>query len=152
MAVQDREASLRADLAPILLEMGYALVELHSTVVNGRTHLNLVIYREAGITVDDCAEAHRVVRPRAELLLDDRDLAIQVASPGIDRVIKDDSEFAVFTGRGVRVLLRSGDEWIGGIVDSADDTTVTIRTGDDCRSIAYADIQKARLDHAQEVV
>ena len=89
--------------------------------------------------------------PRAELILDDRDVALQVASPGIDRTFKENSEFAVFVDRGVRVLMQGTDDWIGGVVDSVSERDVTLRDGQQRQSIAFADIQKARLDYSQEV-
>ena len=151
MVAYDREAGLAEDVKTILVELGFHIVELHVGSVKGRMHVHLVIYRPEGVTIDDCAEVHKAIRPRAELLLNDRDVALQVASPGIDRTFKELSEFVVFQNRGVRILLHGADDWIGGVVEAADDRAVSLRTGKDCRSIAYADIQKARLDHSQEV-
>ena len=81
----------------------------------------------------------------------DRDVAVQVSSPGIDRTFKSNDEFAVFAGRGVTILRRDADKWTGGIVDSADDAGVTIRTESGLSTIAFGEIQKARLDYSQEV-
>ena len=151
MAASDIETELRGDFAPLMKELGFAIVELHAAPVGGRMHLELVIYRAEGVSIDDCARVHKVVRPRAELILDDRDLAVQVASPGIDRTFKSNSEFQVFIDQGVRVLLRGADEWIVGVVESTDDRGVTLRDGDKRRTVTYDDIQKARLDYSQEV-
>lgn len=151
MEISDRESELKTDFEPLLRELGFKILELHAATVKGRTHLDLVIYRPEGVTIDDCATVHKVVMPRAELVLGDRDVAVQVASPGIDRTFKENSEFAVFVDRGVRVLLRGTDEWIGGVVDSVSEREVTLRDGEKRRSIAIADIQKARLDFSQEV-
>jgi len=151
MEISDREPELETDVTTIVEELGFRVVEIHSATVKGRRHLDLVIYRPEGVSIDDCAEVHRVVRPRAELVLDNRDVAVQVASPGIDRTFKSNREFSVFVGRGVKVLLRGSNDWIGGVVDSADDRDVMLRSGDQRQSIAFADIQKARLDYSQEV-
>ncbi len=146
----DITTALQEDLGPIVEGAGYRVVELHAGVIKGRTHVNIVVYRPEGVGIDDCAEIHRTLLPRVELLLDDRDVALQVASPGITRTFKDMSEFAVFTGRGVQVLLRD-DDWIAGRIASVTDTTVELSTGEGPRTIAFDDIQKARLDHTQEV-
>ena len=151
MATSDIENELRADFEPLLKELGFHIVELKSAPVKGRTHLDIVIYREEGVSIDACADVHRLVRPRAELILDDRDVAVQVASPGIDRTFKDNAEFGVFTGRGVGVLLHGTDDWIGGIVGSVDDKSVTLQDGDTFSTIEFNEIQKARLDYSQEV-
>ncbi|MCK4514394.1 MAG: hypothetical protein KAU31_04005, partial [Spirochaetaceae bacterium] len=60
-------------------------------------------------------------------------------------------EFAVFLNRGVRVLIRGTDDWIGGVVASVSERDVTLRNGQERQSIAFADIQKTRLDYSQEV-
>jgi len=151
METSDRESELTNDFDPLLRELGFRIVELHAATVKGRTHLDLVIYGEEGVSIDDCATVHKVIMPRAELILDDRDLAVQVASPGIDRTFKDNSEFAVFVGRGVSVLKRGTEAWIGGVVDSVSDSDVTLRCGHERQSIAFTEIQKTRLDYSQEV-
>ena len=151
METSDRESELKIDFAPLLRELGFQIVELHVATVKGRTHLELAIYGPEGVSVDDCATVHKVIMPRAELILDDRDVALQVASPGIDRTFKDNDEFAVFLNRGVRVLIRGTDDWIGGVVASVSERDVTLRNGQERQSIAFADIQKTRLDYSQEV-
>ena len=147
----DTTGALREQLEDVVQGAGFSIVELHWSVVKGRTHVNLVVYRPEGVGVDDCAEVHRIVRPRIELLLDDRDVALQVASPGIDRIIKENSEFAVFEGRGVKVLPHTSDTWIAGIIREAGDQEVMIETADGPERIEYAEIQKAKLDYTQEV-
>ena len=86
-----------------------------------------------------------------EVLLNDRDIAMQVASPGIDRAIKNDIEYSVFVGRGVRVLCASTGDWTAGIIQSATEAGVVIASDDTTHSIPFADIQKAKLDYSQEV-
>ncbi len=146
----DITTALQEDLGPIVEGAGYRLVELHAGVIKGRTHVNIVVYRPEGIGIDDCAEAHRTLLPRIELLLDDRDVALQVASPGITRTLKDLSEFAVFCGRGVQILLHDGG-WVGGRIASVTERAVEVSTDEGARTIAFDDIQKAKLDHTQEV-
>jgi ribosome maturation factor RimP len=103
------------------------------------------------VSIDDCAEVHRTVLPRLELLLDDRDVALQVASPGIERTMKDPRELEVFAGRGVKILKRDSEDWVAGIVRSADAQRVELKTADGVHEIALSDIRKAKLDYTQEV-
>jgi ribosome maturation factor RimP len=149
--VSDASSALRDEIDEIVRGAGFSIVELHTSVVKGRTHVHLVVYRPEGVGIDDIAEVHKTVRPRLELLLDDRDVALQVASPGIDRTIKDNSEFAVFLGRGVKVLERETGSWLGGILRSVDERGIEIETAEETRRIDYAEIQKAKLDYTQEV-
>jgi ribosome maturation factor RimP len=149
--VSDTTNALRDQIEEIVQGVGFRIVEFHSSVVKGRTHVSLVIYRPEGVSIDDVATVHKTVRPRIELLLDDRDVDMQVASPGIDRTFKDTTEFAVFAGRGVRILSRDLDDWIGGVIGTVTDREVEIETPGGVRRIAFSDVQKAKLDHTQEV-
>lgn len=142
---------LTSELEDVVRGLGFEIVELNQSVVKGRTHVHLVVYREEGVNVDHCAEIHKTLAPRLELLLDDRDVALQVASPGIDRVIKNMHEFSVFAGRGVRVLRKSSMEWEAGRIEETDERSVTLRTGERRITVEFADIQKAKLDYTQEV-
>ena len=143
--------ALSDQTTPIVEGLGFRIVELNMTVVKGRTHVTLVIYSPDGVGIDDCATVHRTVLPRLELLLDDRDIALQVASPGIDRVLKSWSEFEVFSGRGVRVLRQGADDWLCGTVLRAHATEVEIASATGVVAVPHADIQKAKLDYTQEV-
>lgn len=149
--MSDTTGALYEQLEEIVQGVGFRIVELNVSVVKGRTHANLVIYRPEGVSIDDVAEVHKTVLPRIELLLDDRDVALQVASPGIDRTFKDNVEFAVFAGKGVRILSQERGDWIGGVIREATDRDVEIETPEGVVRIAFSDVQKARLDYTQEV-
>jgi ribosome maturation factor RimP len=79
-------------------------------------------------------------------MLDDRDVAVQIASPGIDRVLKENSEFCIFIGSKVRVLLHGADNWVAGLISSSDDTSVALETDSGMQTIMFAEIQKAKLE------
>ncbi|MFP4376670.1 MAG: ribosome assembly cofactor RimP [Spirochaetales bacterium] len=142
---------LAGELEDVVQGLGFEIVEANQSVVKGRTHVHLVVYREEGVNVDHCAEIHKTLAPRLELILDDRDVALQVSSPGIDRVFKHMHEFSVFAGRGVRVLRKSNLEWEAGRIESSDEQSVTLQTGESRITVEFADIQKAKLDYTQEV-
>jgi ribosome maturation factor RimP len=142
---------LAENVTPIVEGLGFRVVELNTAVVSGRTHVTLVIYSAAGVGIDECAIVHRTVLPRLEVLMNDRDVALQVASPGIDRVLKDWHEFEIFTGRGVRILSRGQEEWTSGVVQKAGDQEVELAGPSGVTTVRYAEIQKAKLDYTQEV-
>ena len=148
--MSDTAKTLRDQVEPIVEGAGYQVVELSSGVVKGRPHVTLVVYHPDGVSIDDCAELHRTILPRIELLLDSRDVALQIASPGIERTLKHEREYAVFVGRGVQLLIRD-DGWVGGRIVASTGTAVEIQTGEGVRTFAFHDIQKAKLDYTQEV-
>ncbi|HUZ17802.1 MAG TPA: hypothetical protein VMV68_05410, partial [Spirochaetia bacterium] len=86
-------------IAPVVEMMGYSIVELHSHRVRETLHVNLVVYAVSGVGIDDCSEIYRTLFPRIKLAGDNRDLHLEVSSPGLARALKSTEEFAVFAGR-----------------------------------------------------
>jgi ribosome maturation factor RimP len=117
-----------------------------------------VLAKEDEVSVDHCAKVYRLVYPRMELQLGERDLQLEVSTPGLQRNFKDVYEFSLFTGKRVRVYDTSKDAWVSGIIAQADTTSVQLtqvyiedaKEMIETMSIAYADIQKAKLDYRWE--
>lgn len=152
----DRQSlELEQAIEPLIAAQGFRIVELSARTVKGTFHVHLVLHGPVGTTIDDVAEAHRLVQPVIEELLaestaDGRDLNLEVSTPGIERTIKTTREFSVFRGRGIRLLRQSTQDWIGGVIASADETSVDIERGGGIERIPFDDIVKAKLDHTQE--
>lgn len=139
--------TVRAEIAPVVAAMGYALVELSLGRRRGVTHVLVVLHREGGVGVDQCAEVSRVLLPRLALVEGLADVSLEVSSPGIERTIKDPAEYGIFRGRGVRVLPAAGGEWIGGVIADWRDGTLVLRTESGTRELAAGDVRRARLDY-----
>jgi ribosome maturation factor RimP len=86
-----------------------------------------------------------------ELAFPGQDVSLEVSSPGIDRIIKDGSEFACYIGRGVGCYRTDISDWSGGILVSADPTQVILKNKDGEMRLTYEIIAKAKLDYSQEV-
>jgi len=92
------------------------------------------------------------------LQLGERDLQLEVSTPGLQRTLKDVYEFGLFTGKRVRVYDTSKEAWVSGIIAQADQTSVQLsqvfiedaKEMIETMSVAYADIQKAKLDYRWE--
>lgn len=140
------------DLQELLSGVGLALVELNISQHRGSIQIRVVIYSPAGTGIDECSRAHRLIQPRLQTLLGQEDFQLEVASPGVDRWIRSDREYSIFLGRGVKVLLREGNEWFAGRIVKADPAAVTIRGTSGERTVDYGAIAKARLDYAEEGV
>jgi ribosome maturation factor RimP len=143
--------SVREAVEPLLTGMGYALVELAVGRRKATTRVSVVLYRKEGVGIEDCAEVSRLLLPRLQTLEELPDVSLEVSSPGIERVLKSPAEYAIFAGRGVRILAGEETEWQGGIIDRVEGDTVWLRIGKERRGFALAGIRKARLDHAVEV-
>ena len=140
---------LANDIASLLKETGIELVDLQVSRSKGSTKVSAVIYRADGTGIDECSKAHRLIKARLEVLFGNDDFELETASPGIDRTIKSAREYAVFTGRGVRLFLEDEDTVEGRIV-SSDGAVVVVATADGNHSVTIDQIRKGKLDYSQE--
>jgi len=147
----DVENVVEAEVRPLVEGLGFSLVELALGRSHRLSHLKLVIHKESGITVNDCTQVTRTLRPRLELIEGLQDLAMEVSSPGIDRRLKRKEEYGIFRNRGVRLLLEGQSEWTGGIIRGVEGDLLSIEQESETRVIRLADIRAARLDQTQEV-
>jgi ribosome maturation factor RimP len=139
------EEAICSIVEPVIIALGFTPVEIKTRQVKGTLHIHLVLYRGEGISIDDCAEVYRTILPRIEAVTGERDLHLEVSSPGIDRVLKNNSEFAIFIGSTVKVLTKSNDDWYYGRILSADENTVLLSTEEGEEKIAFENIKKAKL-------
>ena len=108
---------VREAIEPLLAGMGLALVEMTLGRRKGTTRVCVVIYRQGGVGVDDCAEVSGMLLPRLETIDGMADVSLEVSSPGIERTLRSPAEYAIFAGRGVRILAGTETEWRGGIIE-----------------------------------
>ena len=102
-----------------------------------------------GVTgVEDCTRAHRLILPRLELAFPGKDIYLEVSSPGIDRLIKDGSEFVHYIGREVRCYRTDISDWTVGILRAADKEKIVLEGEGGETILSYETIAKARLDVA----
>lgn len=84
--------------------MGLELVDVEFVKEGGRRYLRLFIDKEGGITLEDCTSVSRAV----EVRLDELDpiqepYTFEVSSPGLERPLKRDADFARFAGQMIRL-------------------------------------------------
>jgi len=145
------QAQAREAVEPVLAGMGLALVEMSLARRKGSTRVSVVIYRQGGVGVDDCAEVSEMLLPRLETIDGMAEVSLEVSSPGIERTLRSPSEYAIFSGRGVRVLAGADTEWQAGIIDGMEGETLWLRRGRERKGFAIPEIRRARLDHSVEV-
>ncbi|MDC7220375.1 MAG: hypothetical protein PQJ59_10565 [Spirochaetales bacterium] len=141
----------KQEVLPLLDKMGFALVELSQSNRRGSLTLHIVIYKEGGVTIDDCTQVHRALAPRLEVVLAPADLYIEVSSPGLNRKFKSNREYAAFKGRAVKVLREDQSEWDCGIIAAADDKSVTLALPEgEEMTISFNVIKKGKIDYERE--
>jgi ribosome maturation factor RimP len=129
-----------------------ALVELRVTHLKGGAQVKVVIAPSPGavsgsVGIVECARVHRALAARLEELMPDEDLGMEVTSPGMERNIKNAAEFALFTGRQVRVWDRRTSDWRSGTIKGADKVSVTLISDSTKEEdiVPFAEIAKAKL-------
>ena len=139
---------LLSAVEPILRGMGFQIVEFKSKPRRSALQVILVIHRREGVNLDDCTRVYKSIYPRLELDNDDRDVHLEVSSPGIERNIKSAHEFEIFMGDGAKVLEENESEWIRGVISGTTPTSVVLETDEGEREIGFDSIQKAQLDYS----
>jgi len=142
---------LRESLETVLKGLKYSLIELTVSRSRGSVQVRTVIYNGLSIGVDDCSKVHRAINPRLEIAFPEQDVYLEVSSPGIDRVIKNGAEFSHYLGRGVRCYRTDISDWTAGILESADEKGIEIKTKEGIEKLNFDIIAKAKLDSSKEV-
>ncbi len=91
-------------LSPVLDREGIEFVDVEFQGEGNARTVRILIYKPSGITVRDCQQVSRMVHPILEVHeLIDSGVALEVASPGIDRPLVTEADFRRNVGRAVKV-------------------------------------------------
>lgn len=126
--------------------MGYELVDVQAS--NGGRLIRLFIDKPGGVTLDDCAAASRhLTRVLAVEGIDYERL--EVSSPGLDRPLRKEADFARFAGQKAEVRMRTPDETgrrrFVGVLRGAAGGQVSIELEGRVVGLALEDLDKAKL-------
>lgn len=141
---------LESTLSPLIEQEGGELVDLQWRREGGHWVLRLFLDKPGGITLDDC----EYFSNRVGAALDERDLieqsyTLEVSSPGLDRVIKKDADFARFAGKPVKLKLKlpeNGSRRFSGVLKGLVEGKVALQIGPDTKAFDRAAIEEVRLD------
>ena len=116
---------------PIILENNYELVETEFIKEGANYYLRLYIDKDGGFSINDCEKVSRYLEQKLEEDdFIDKAYILEVSSPGIDRVLKKDSEYVKYKGRIVDIKLYKPiykvKEFQGELVGLIDDKIVII--------------------------
>ena len=104
LAKEDIVKNVQELSVPILSAMNLELVDVEYKRTGREALLRIFIDKQGGVTLDDCADFSREL----SVILDVEDLIpceynLEVSSPGLDRPLKNESDYARFVGRLVKV-------------------------------------------------
>ena len=133
----------------VVTGLGYELVDFE-TSPRGRL-LRVFIDIERGITVDDCATVSNQLTRLFEVENVDYD-RLEVSSPGMDRVVKKESDFVRFAGQMIQIKLRiphNNRRNFQGRLLGCEEGQVSLHLSADGKeenvTLAFNNIEKARL-------
>ena len=132
-------------LESTLTGMGFELVDVEHSG-KGRL-LRLYIDKPGGVTVDDCAAVSRQVS-RVLAVEGVNYERLEVSSPGLDRLLRKESDFARFAGQRARVKMRApvdGQRNFTGVVREAGAGRVQLEVDGRMLSLELGDVETARL-------
>lgn len=137
-------------LMPILESNAFELVDVEYIKEASNWYLRIFIDKEGGITIDDCELVSRAF----DSAFEDKDpikepYILEVSSPGLDRPLKKDKDFARSLGEKVEVKLYKAinkqKEFIG-VLKSYDDEQIILEMDDgEDMSFVRTDIAIIRL-------
>lgn len=134
---------------PILEQLSFELVDVEYKKEGSNWYLRVYIDKPGGITIDDC----QTVSEQISSLLDEEDpiphsYFLEVSSPGLDRILKKDSDFERYKGSKVDVSLyksKDGKKKFTGELIGWEDDQLLIREKDAVLSFSRAEVASVRL-------
>jgi ribosome maturation factor RimP len=134
---------------PLLVNLGYELVDLELSTGHGSGMLRVYIDRLAGVGIEDCERVSREI----SALLDVHDpiptaYRLEVSTPGLERVLRTPAHYARFAGALVEVELvapREGRRRFKGRLAQVGATAIELTVDGTQVPLAYTDIFRARL-------
>ena len=135
MAKKDYESKTETLIQPLIDANHFELVDVEWVKEGANWYLRVFIYKEGGITVDDCELVSRAF----EEILDKEDYIsenyiFEVSSPGLDRPLKKEKDFARSIGKDVEIklykALNKEKEFVG-VLTAYDPETITITLDDE---------------------
>ncbi len=148
-----RENTLFIETAPLVQKIGLILVDISESEQHNSIQIRVIIKAiERITTIEDCTKVHKILEPRLELLVNNKDLQIEVSTPGLQRNLKDYYEFELFTGENVKIYDERSSDWISGKISGTkfDDEILildqSITSEKKIIEIPYTFIKKAKLE------
>jgi ribosome maturation factor RimP len=134
---------------PILMQQHCELVDIEYKKEGSHWYLRIYIDKPGGVTIDDC----QAVSEQVSSLLDKEDpiphfYFLEVSSPGLDRILKKQSDFERYQGSKVDVSLyqsKNGSKKFTGELLGWEDDQLLIREKNEVRSFSRTEVAVVRL-------
>lgn len=135
-------------IEPVLADKGYELVEVQFRNESHGWVLRIIIYKESGVGVDDCATVSREVGHILEVEdLIKQKFHLEVSSPGLDRPLTTERDFLRHKGKKVKVTYaeQGATRTVRAIVNDCCDEKVSLQADDEQVVVDLSMVKKAKL-------
>ncbi|PKK95766.1 MAG: ribosome maturation factor RimP [Tenericutes bacterium HGW-Tenericutes-4] len=126
------EENVFSAVEPLLLEIGYELVDVEYRDLENGMNLTIFIHKEGGITMDDCQIVAKLLDEPLDKLnpTNNEHYYFNVSSVGIDRPIKTIKDYLRNIGKEIDVVYTSDDKEkkLQGILKELSDDTIIINS------------------------
>ena len=134
---------------PALKELGFELVDVDFAKDGQAWNLNVYIDKPGGVDLDDCEAASRLLDPLfdADPRIAGRHDYLSVSSPGLDRPLKTDRNFARALNTEIEVRLFAPvdkQKRFTGVLEAFDGEKIQLASGKQSRQIERKNIALAR--------
>lgn len=117
MSLKEIIDKLTAVAEPVASRFGFVLVDVRFGQLGRKRTLEVTIFKPGGtVGLDDCELVSRALEAELEAgspPIVDGSFLLEIQSPGIERELKTEREFAVFVGQMVEVRLRQAIDGLG---------------------------------------
>lgn len=152
-------SSLFQDIQELMNSIGLDVVEINNQDVKGSTVLRVFLNKKGeDITTEDLENAYNIIYPRYNVIYANRDLTLEVTSPGLQRNLKDWHEFELFVGKDVRVYSTKYSCYVVGKISSVEGDELRLENyliedkneKGEAITLNYNEIAKAKLEYRWE--
>ncbi len=146
---------ISALVEPVVGGEGYELVDLEWKHEAGSWVLRVYIDKVAGVSLEDCAHVSRLLSATLDVHEDTIPVHynLEVSSPGVNRPLKRESDFARFVGQKAKIRTRhplaqdptATRRNFSGVLLAVENGRVKIDVGDATFDVPVDDVEKANL-------
>lgn len=137
---------LKENLESDINELGYELVDIEFVSEGKNKILRFFIYKDEGITIDDCEKTSNFLSER----LDELDLIksfyyLEVSSPDLSRPLKTDRDLERNKDELLEVKLKNGEKFLGNIMEIKENSLV-FKCEDEQKEVRKSEIKTIKIE------
>ncbi len=137
---------LKENLENDINELGYELVDIEFVSEGKNKFLRFFIYKDGGITIDDCEKTSNFLSER----LDELDLIksfyyLEVSSPDLSRPLKTDRDLERNKDELLEVKLKDGGKFLGNIMEIKKDSLI-FKCEDEQKEVRKSEIKTIKIE------